>query len=179
MLKLQRVSDEIFVAKDGIVSLGDEEARFLKAQAKVSPRKRARICAHRSNDDSLHEMLIAISGDSYIHPHKHIGKSESFHVVEGLVDVVILDDEGAIIQVVALGPRDSGRSFFYRLSESLFHTLLIRSEMLVIHEVTNGPFIREQSLNASFAPPESDVASARAYIHRLSEATVQFQNERV
>jgi cupin fold WbuC family metalloprotein len=84
----------VFIALDRIVKVGQEELAFLKQQAAGNLRKRARICAHKTNDDALHEMLIAISAKSYIHPHKHLGKSESFHIIDGLVDVVVFDDQG-------------------------------------------------------------------------------------
>jgi cupin fold WbuC family metalloprotein len=170
---LRKINDEVYVAEDRIVRIGQEWMTFLKESAVASLRRRARICAHRSNEDRLHEMLIAICADSYIRPHKHLGKSESFHIVEGIVDIVVFDDDGAIREVIALGDATSGRSFFYRLSDSLFHTLLIRSEVLVVHEVTNGPFQRDEAVLAPFAPPEDRREEARAYIAAVSRAVAQ------
>lgn len=174
MIVLERINSEIFVAQEPIVVLGDEETTFLKQQAMQSPRQRARICAHKTNDDTLHEMLIAITADSYIHPHKHLDKSESFQIVEGIVDVVVFDDSGAITNVIALGSQGSGRSFYYRLSESRFHTLIIHSKILVVHEVTNGPFDKEQTIQALFAPLETDGDAARDYMKRLCKAAANF-----
>lgn len=170
MAAFRKVSDEVFVADEPIVRLGVEQVAFLKAQARSSRRKRARICAHRSNEDALHEMLIAISADSYIHPHKHTRKVESFHIVEGLVDVVVFDDAGAIVDVVELGDITTGRNFYYRLSDSMFHTLLIHNEFLVVHEVTNGPFVANETILASFAPSESQSGDALAYIANVRRA---------
>ncbi|MBI1175206.1 MAG: cupin fold metalloprotein, WbuC family [Sideroxydans sp.] len=175
MIQLKRISDEIFVAVPSIVYLGGEEAEFLKQQAAQSPRKRARICAHKTNEDGLHEMLIAIAAGSYIHPHKHIAKSESFHIVEGLVDVIIFDDQGALFDVIKLGEFGSGRSYYYRLSDSMFHTLVIRSEMLVMHEVTNGPFNKEQTILAPFAPEEGAGEAVREYMGRISQMGESFK----
>jgi len=169
MIGVDRINDEVFVARDSIVHFGGDEISFVRRQAQLSPRKRARICAHKSNDDALHEMLIAISAESYIHPHKHIGKSESFHIVEGEVDVVIFDDAGRITDIIELGASGMDRQFFYRLSESKFHTLIIRTGILVIHEVTNGPFVKESSILASFAPPEGELEKARNYMKYLSD----------
>lgn len=169
MTAFRKVSDEVFVADEAIVRLGVEQIAFLKAQAHSSRRKRARICAHRSNEDALHEMLIAISADSYIHPHKHTRKVESFHIVEGLVDVVVFDDAGAIVDVVELGDITTGRNFYYRLSDSMFHTLLIHNEFLVVHEVTNGPFMANETILAPFAPPESQGDEAWAYIDHIRQ----------
>lgn len=164
---LRKVSDEVFVADDPIVRLGADEVRFLKQQAASSSRMRARICAHRDNSDTLHEMLIAVRADSYIRPHKHLRKSESFHIIEGSVDVVVLDDSGRIIEVVELGDFASGKPFFYRLSDNLFHTLIIHSDFLIMHEVTNGPFVINEALYAPFAPADDERDLARAYVAQL------------
>ncbi|MCZ8253480.1 MAG: WbuC family cupin fold metalloprotein [Hylemonella sp.] len=166
----RKVSDEVFVADTSIVQLGTEHIAFLKTQARTSSRKRSRICAHRSSEDALHEMLIAISADSYIHPHKHTRKVESFHIVEGMVDVVVFDDAGTIVDVVELGDITTGRNFYYRLSDSMFHTLLIYNDFLVVHEVTNGPFMANETILAPFAPPESQAGDARAYIASIRRA---------
>lgn len=173
-MNLRKINNEVFIAEDAIVRLGGEEIDFLKQQARISPRKRARICAHKSNDDALHEMVIAISADSYIHPHRHVGKAESFHIIDGEVDVAVFDDDGKLSDVIQLGPPGSGRSFYYRLSHSAFHTLLIRSDFLVVHEVTNGPFDRDQTVLASFAPNEGQSDETRDYIKQVSIQVAEY-----
>ena len=175
---LRKINNEVFVADEPIVRLGAEQITFLKQQALSSNRKRARICTHRSNDDALHEMLIAIAAESYICPHKHTRKVESFHIIEGLVDVVVFDDAGAIVDVVELGDFSTGKNFYYRLSDSLFHTLLIHSDFLVVHEVTNGPFVTNETILASFAPPEQDESATRDYIKYLSGEVAEFDRSR-
>ena len=172
MISLTKINDEVFIAQGSIVRMGTEEIAFLKQRASQNIRKRARICAHPSNQDRLHEMLIAISADSYIRPHKHLGKSESFHIVDGVVDVVFFNDDGEIVDVVELGDARTGRNFFYRLSDSVFHTLLIRTELLIVHEVTNGPFVREETVVAPFAPSEEDANGARAYMKNVEGAVL-------
>ena len=166
-IALEKINGEVFMAVDRIVRLGPEYVSFLKVQAAGSPRRRARICAHRHSGDSLHEMLIVVAADSYIRPHKHPNKIESFHVVEGSVDVVVLDDGGAIVELVELGDASSGKAFFYRLADSLYHTLLIHSAFLVMHEVTNGPFVADETVLAPFAPPEGQRIEALAYVAEL------------
>jgi cupin fold WbuC family metalloprotein len=167
---LRKINDAVFVVDESIVQIGVEHLSFLKQQALLSYRKRARICTHRSNDDALHEMLIAISADSYIHPHKHINKVESFHIVEGLVDVVVFDDFGGVIDVVELGDASTGKNFYYRLTDSLFHSLLIYSDFLVVHEVTNGPFVENETILAPFAPSESNCDDVHTYIEDVGRA---------
>lgn len=176
-MKLRKVNDEVLIAEGPIVRIGAEEIGVLKRQAAESPRRRARICAHPTNDDALHEMIIAISASSYIHPHKHLGKSESFHIVEGEVDVAVFDENGNLVDVVELGGAGSGRRFFYRLSSAAYHTLVIRSDFLIVHEVTNGPFDRAKTVLAPFAPAEEDGAAARAYMVRLADRVARHRIE--
>lgn len=171
-LNLHQIDAEVFVARDRIVRIGAAEVAFVKAQAAANSRKRARICTHRTACDPLHEMLIAIKSDSYIRPHKHIGKSESFHVVEGSVDIIVFDDDGTVSEIVELSePRDAG-TFFYRLAEDVYHTLLITSEILVVHEVTNGPFVQDQTVFAAWAPAEDAIDEANAYMRSVSKLVI-------
>lgn len=164
---LRKVNDEIFIVQDPIARIGPAETAFIKAQAAANDRKRARICAHKRNEDSLHEMIIAISAKSYIHPHRHLGKSESFHIIEGIVDVVVFDEDGNIADIIGLGDPATGRAYYYRLDQSLFHTLLIKSDFLVVHEVTNGPFLREKTEMAPWAPTEGNIADTNGYMEHL------------
>jgi cupin fold WbuC family metalloprotein len=166
-MKLKRQSDEVFVAVDAIFVAGDDAVALVKEQAAKNQRGRARICAHRQSSDLLHEMLIAIRRNSYVHPHKHREKSESFHIIDGFVDIVIFNEEGMIEDVLSLGPTGTGRACFYRLSEPRFHTLIIRTEQVVIHEVTNGPFIKGQTILAPFAPSEERQRDALLYMDDL------------
>ncbi len=174
MIGVDRINDEVFVAQDAIVHFGDEEIAFVKQKARISPRKRARICAHKTNEDPLHEMLIAISVGSYIHPHKHFEKSESFHIVDGEADVAVFDENGHITDVFELGVQGSGRQFFYRLAESKYHSLIIRTDFLVVHEVTNGPFFRDNLTLAPFAPLEGEFERVEKYMHTVSEQISQY-----
>ena len=104
---------------------------------------------------------------------RHVGKSESFHIVEGEVDVAVFDEAGTVVEVIEPERWARGRNFYYRLSESAFHTLLIRTEFLVIHEVTNGPFDRDRTVLAPFAPPEDKPDHARDYLGHVSDAVAR------
>jgi len=150
-LPVQRINDEVYVAEEGIVRLDRRAIAFVRDQALRNPRGRARICAHKDSGNSLHEMLIGIAASSYVRPHRHQKKSESFHLVEGSADVVILSDQGAVEDVVSLG---TDANFYYRLEAPRYHTLLLTSPVLVIHETTNGPFVPDGTDWAPFAPAE-------------------------
>ena len=95
-IKIKKVSNEVFLAIDEIIKFDKESISFLKERAKESSIGRSRICAHRKTDDLLQEMFIAISSDSYIRPHRHKNKAESFHLIEGEADIVVFYDDGSI-----------------------------------------------------------------------------------
>lgn len=124
--------------------------------ARQAPLRRARICLHGSVDDPLHEMIIAFAHDSYVAPHRHRGKSESFHLLAGTVDVVFFTDAGTVADRVTLSADAPERPRIYRLQQPLWHTLAIRSETAVLHEVTNGPFRPEETEVAPWAPSPDD-----------------------
>ena len=162
-MPLVQTSPEVFLAEGPISSIGPSELDTLKAAVKASVKRRARINAHPDAEDALHEMIIAIDPDSYIRPHKHPGKSEAFHIIEGEVDIIVFSDDGAIERIVPLGPPGSRRPFYYRMSAPFFHTLIIRSDILIVHEITNGPFRPQATVFADFAPDEREPEKVAAY----------------
>ena len=169
-MQTRRVNDEVYVADEPIVKVTRRDVDWLKGLAADTRRRRVRLCAHKSTQDALHEMLIVLDGATYVRPHRHRGKSESFHVVEGAVSVVVFDDAGTVREVVRLGEYASGRQFYYRLAEPAYHTVLIESASAVIHETTNGPFDRSETDFAPWSPPEEDAEAGRCYLRELAEA---------
>lgn len=165
---LHRSAPGIFITSDPIVRIGLDAIERVKIEARHAPRKRARINAHPDETAAVQEMLIALDQETYLRPHRHHGKSESFHVIEGLADVVMLDDAGEITDVIKLGPPGGSRCFYYRQSEPRFHTLIIRTPFFVMHETTNGPFAPEFTTYASWAPEEGS-PDAAAYMRALRE----------
>ena len=152
-MALAQKSLEVFLAEGPISEVGAREIDTLKAAVKASPKKRARINAHPDGEDALHEMIIAIDASCPTSvPHKHPTKSEAFHIVEGEVDIVVFTEGGEIDRIISLGAPGSGRAFYYRMSKPFFHTLIIRSGVLVVHEITNGPFRPDGTILLGFAP---------------------------
>lgn len=161
----KKYNEEVYVSTADIVSLTTKDIDFLKEKLAISPRGRVRICAHRSNSETIHEMFIAISKRSYIRPHRHFNKIESFHLVEGEADIVIFSNDGKINQVI---PLEKNKNIYYRLNMPYFHTLLLKSDVLIIHETTNGPFLPEDTEFADFSPSEDD-ADVEFYVTNLSK----------
>lgn len=165
MIPSRKENDEVLYPLEEVVTVALADLAQLKQQALLNPRRRIRFCAHRSPDDRLHEMFIVHTSDCYVRPHKHLGKAESMAILEGEVDVVLFDEDGTIRQVIKMGDSNSGKLFYYRLSEPIFHMLLIRTQFLVFHETTVGPFLREKTVFPDWAPEEQDVGCKAFVAH--------------
>jgi cupin fold WbuC family metalloprotein len=174
MLRVKPFNEEVLYAEDRIVEIDRQDIAELVQRADRNPRQRIRICSHPGIDDNLHEMLIIHAQGTYVRPHKHLGKSESFHVVEGSVDVVLFDDHGGITRVIPMSDYRSGAKFYYRLSDPYYHTLLIRSDHLVFHEITNGPFDPADTVFAPWAPDPKDDTAAKDFMDKLAALVDKF-----
>ncbi len=176
-MRTRSLNDEVLYTDEPIVAVRRDDVAKLIPQAAEVRHRRVRLCAHRGPLDPLHEMLIVLDRDTYIRPHKHLGKSESFHVIEGRADVVVFEEEGSIREVIAMGEYASGACFYYRLADPWYHGLVIRSDVFVIHETTGGPLDPAQTVFAPWAPPEDASSLRAAYLARLIEQVAARRRE--
>ncbi|HYD03373.1 MAG TPA: WbuC family cupin fold metalloprotein [Alphaproteobacteria bacterium] len=177
-LNLKRYNDEVFYPIDGtqIVKYYKQHLDFLRSRVGLTVNKRIRVCGHMSSNDLLHEMIILLDSNGYVRPHKHGSpsgavKAESYHVIEGALDIVLFNDDGTIKEVVSLNAKNGNT--YYRLNGDIFHTVLIRDKYAIIHETTTGPFRKEDATFADWAPEdlkdEESVAKIRNYILKIKK----------
>jgi cupin fold WbuC family metalloprotein len=163
-MNIKSIQPDVLACKSSLCKVTPEIVEDLKIKASNSPRKRSRLCAHTKDTDRIHEMLIVLNKETYIVPHKHLNKTESLHVVEGEADVIIFDDNGLIQKRIPLAPYHLKKVFYYRLSKSLYHSLIVKSSYFVFCETTNGPFNSEGTIYAKWAPSEkSDPETINKY----------------
>jgi len=163
-------NSEVLYSEDDITTVCQEDIDGFIDRASYNPRKRIRLCAHHQKEAALHEMLIVHSKNAYVRPHKHLGKTESMHIIQGLVDVVLFDDDGGIERVMSMGDSLSGKMFYYRMEVPAIHTLIVRSNVLVFHETTNGPFDKDTCFFPSWAPDEADVDAVASFMLNLNSS---------
>ncbi len=171
-MKFREVSKEAVFAVDETVTLTSADIPAVKARCHETVKKRSRICAHRSEQDELHDMILALAHGTYIRPHKHPWSTESGHVIEGESDLYLFDDSGAVTTIIELGEYRSERVFFFRQSDPVYHTQIVRSETFVMHEVILGPFDKSKMVYADWAPEEDDEAEARAFMQKLARGQI-------
>src|SRR5689334_4825397 len=164
---LRAENPEVYYSDAAVVTADDATIGELKRIAAGNPRLRSRLCTHPDPSSGLHEMLIVHHREAYVRPHKHLGKPESFHVIEGTAQVVIFEDDGSIRDVLEMAPYGQGKRCYYRMPEKVFHSILITSEWLVFHETTAGPFDPARTEFPDWAPDGSDAAAVQDYVARM------------
>lgn len=156
--------------KGGLVLFGAHDWGALLQQAKKNNISRARVCTHMDNLSAVQEMLIAFMKDSYVRPHRHLGKSESFYVIEGELSVIFFDENGKETDRVALSASDPGKPFYFRGERENWHTVLIESEYAFIHETTTGPYEYDDRLLAPWAPAEGESRQIHEFLADLRKS---------
>lgn len=151
-----------------IVSVGPAVIDQLKAVAAAMPTRRARLCAHPDAEAEQQDMLIVSHRETYVAPHRHLNKSETMLVLDGLADAYLFEPDGALAEIIPMGPLASGKRFFYRMPAGRFHGLRIDSEFLVFVESTKGPFRKSESENAAWAPPPDDRVAGMRYVAEIA-----------
>lgn len=146
---------EVFRECGSIVEIGPDWLTRLKTSAVESPLGRCRVCVHVDDAAMVQEMILAMRQDVLFRPHRHPGKTESFHMIEGALDIVVFDERGSPIRAVQLAAAGGGKPFYYRLNEALYHAILPRTPLVVFHETTTGPFSKDDAQFAEWAPRES------------------------
>jgi cupin fold WbuC family metalloprotein len=175
---MKEISDCIFYAGERIVKVNRQDVEILKEKAYASKSVRSRLCMHESINAQLHEMFIVHFRDTYVRPHKHLGKSESIHIIEGFADLIIFDHDGQIKDVISMGEYHSGERFYYRMDEEFYHTIMINADVCVFHETTKGPFDRERdTIVAPWSPPLEETELVKRYMDHLRKRKEVFKSK--
>ncbi|MBQ4810468.1 hypothetical protein A7985_08475 [Pseudoalteromonas luteoviolacea] len=159
---------------DPIIQLTHRHLEDLKQLAVSSENGRYRFCLHKDHTASIQEMIICLHGDNYFAPHRHpTGVVESYHMIEGEMDVYTFDDNGLVIgrtHLSALSLAKSNSAFFHKVTEPVYHTVVPRSQFVLYHEVLTGPWLPDYTSQvAPFAPKDSDLQTVKKFIESLNE----------
>ncbi len=164
---------------ESIRSIGSKYIDYLKTMAIKSPRNRYRLCLHHDASHLTQEMIICLNGFNYFQPHLHPGnRSESYHMIQGVMDVYLFDESGGLVDTVELAASGiqgaETRSFMYRLSAPIYHLMIPRSEWTIYHEVLTGPWSKEEVVSyAPFAPSENDMTAVGKYVYEITGRTFE------
>lgn len=116
------------------VSLSDISS--IEEKALNSDNGRYRICLHKSHNDKLQDMIIAMSDKSRIAPHRRLNSSRTYSIFSGEMVFVLFDDAGREINRYKLGADNR----VLHISSEHYILPIPKTKMVVFHEVSEGPF---------------------------------------
>ena len=166
MKNTRRENDEVLYSSESFVTLDRDNLSQMKQMAKLNTRHRIRICTHQTIDDDVHEMIIYHPKDTYVPPHMHIGKDESFHLISGEIILILFNEYGKISKVLKMGEYNTGNTFYYKIPAGTYHTQIFKQNTF-FHEVTRGPFDKNDSIIATWAPDENDSLLVKEYLKKI------------
>ena len=150
-----------------IIDLNKNQLESLKKKALEASNSRYRLCLHHSIDEQVHEMINVFHKLTYIQPHRHpIGKTESYHIIEGKLIVLIFNNDGKVIKRINMENYEAGEVFIYRITANIWHMPVPNSEFVLFHETFSGPFDKDNDvIYSDWSPNESNVESIKLFLN--------------
>ena len=168
MLINKRLTDFGFVkTSQGVYQCGtspaaitDEILSSLEQECQRSPLKRCRINYHLDAANLVHEMILCLLLETKIQPHSHLNKDESFHIIRGKIAIGFLEPEKPLVSDLYFLNADQG-PYFMRIRAGIQHLVVPLSDICIVHETTQGPFIQNEAHVPGWAKEEGGADRVR------------------
>lgn len=138
------------------------------SQAKENSRLRMNYNFHASMDAPIHRLLNALEPGTYLPPHRHTDKEETYLVLRGSLLAFFYDDAGNVTDKVCLNPSEG--KYGLEIPSNTWHSIIALESGTVIFEIKKGPYqpLPSEDL-ASWAPQTSDTEGIKAFMKRMLE----------
>ena len=125
------------------------------SRAKENSRLRMNYNFHASMDAPIHRLLNALELGTYLPPHRHTGKEETYLVLRGSLLAFFYDDAGNVTDKVCLNPSEG--KYGLEIPSNTWHSIIALESGTVIFEIKKGPYqpLPSEDL-ASWAPQTSE-----------------------
>lgn len=149
--------------------ISDELLDGVTSEAQASPRLRMNYNFHASLDAPIHRLLNALEPGTYLPPHRHTDKEETYVVLRGSLLAFFFDDLGNITDKVTLNP--SAGVYGLEIPSGTWHSIISLETGTVIFEIKSGPYAPLPSGDiAPWAPAPSDLEGAAVFMKQMLEA---------
>jgi len=137
-------------------------------EAQENPRLRMNYNLHESLDAPIHRLLNALEPGTYLPPHRHADKEETYVVLRGSLLTFFYDDLGNITEKVCLNP--SAGIYGVEIPLGTWHSIIALEAGTVIFEIKSGPYkpLPPEDI-ALWAPAPSDLEGAAIFMKRMLE----------
>ena len=168
-MRYKTINEAVLYNEEPICALSRQDMQTLAALGLETQEQRTRLCVHESAASLVHEMFIIHTSDTYVRPHRHKTKSESFQVLQGEGTLVLFNDQGKITETMRLGDYASGHTFYFKMPASVWHMLVIHSDVMVFKEVTQGPFDSDDCEFPEWAPAGRHCSEVPEYLETIKK----------
>ncbi|CRL64496.1 WbuC family cupin fold metalloprotein [Proteus penneri] len=109
-------------------------------EAEKSERLRSHLLLHKSHEDKVQRLLIALVKDSYVEPHYHElpHQWEMFIILEGQIEITLYNYSGEVKESFLAGENTS--ISIVNLEPNEIHSIKCISQKALMLEVKEGPF---------------------------------------
>lgn len=138
------------------------------SQAKENSRLRMNYNFHATMDAPIHRLLNALEPGTYLPPHRHRDKEETYLVLRGSLLACFYDGAGNVTERALLNPSEG--KYGLEIPPCTWHSIVVLESGTVIFEIKKGPYspLSPEDL-ASWAPAASDEEGAKAFMKRMLE----------
>ena len=146
--------------------ISEELLDRVSAQAKANERLRMNYNLHDSLDASVHRLLNALEPGTYLPPHRHQDKEETYLVLRGSLLAFFFDSNGNVTDKVCLNPKIG--IYGLEIPAGMWHSIVVQEPDTVIFEVKKGPYqpLPPEDL-APWAPSSTDVDGIKNFLEKL------------
>ncbi len=148
-----------------MIKITTELIESVIAMARTSPRLRMNYNFHPELSDPVQRLLNALEPWTYIRPHKHSLKEESFVLLCGTVLAVVFNDDGSI-RDHAIMSKSSG-ILGVEFEENCFHMLTAIETGSVVYEIKEGPFIPHTEGTSAPWSPQEGTPEAKEFLENV------------
>jgi cupin fold WbuC family metalloprotein len=133
----------------------------LCAAAAETPRRRLNRNLHDTLEDPIQRLLNALEPGTYVRPHRHGGgRWETFVALSGLGAVLTFDDQGRVLDRLALGAQADDGVLAVEIPGGTWHSVLALTPGTAMFETKPGPYRPTSDKDfAAWAPAEGDPAA--------------------
>ncbi len=134
----------------------------LKEVSTIRGNRNVRLCLHSTPEDQQHDMVILNRKGTLYPPHRHPGKTATYHVMEGRLAMFSFDTSGDPVEAGVLGAGE-----LYRFDQAHFHMVMTLDDFTIFHETTIGPFLGDSDfIFPAWGPRAGDNAAMRQFSDR-------------
>ena len=136
-------------------------------QARTSPRLRMNYNFHPELSDPVQRLLNALEPWTYIRPHKHTTKEESFVLLRGTILAVSFNDDGTIRDPAVLNQETGIQGIEFE--ENCFHMLTALETGSAVFEIKEGPYVPHSEESSAPWAPKEGTPETKEFLARVFE----------